>query len=116
MAHSGVTRPPLGCPGVAFWEVDDLEVASVFVTACGSAIRLSTVRNNGDPGRRRVAQSGITVISDALQLRSSEEQTSQVESQAWYWVRGGAGVVLPALLARSAIRRSGAVSGHWLGG
>jgi uncharacterized DUF497 family protein len=63
-----------------------------------------------------VAQSGITVISDALQLRFSEERTSQGESQAEHRVRGGAGVVLEALLARSAIRRSRAVSAvGWVG-
>src|ERR1035437_5082359 len=51
-----------------------------------------------------------------LQLRSSEERTSPRESQARHRVRGGAGVVLEALLARSAIRRSRAVSGRRLGG
>ena len=65
---------------------------------------------------RNVGRSGITVISDAFQLRFPKEPAPQGESQAWDRVRGGAGVVLPALLARSAIRRSRTVRGRWLGG
>src|ERR1035441_2878744 len=58
-------------PKVLIWEGGVLEVTSGWLTASRFRDSLINRRQNGDLGRRRVAQSGITGISHALKLRSS---------------------------------------------